>query len=131
MNDQDDDEASAQVSPGVAIPGCESPRLDLSHADREPSHPLTRDRRTAAVAYRVLQEVWLEAQHAYWTRRAAALEAARPRPDDFHGQASHAELDARYRRLAGAARACRNRAEFEAASRAEFRNTLVDLGRSA
>lgn len=56
-------------------------------------------------------EAVLDAWGATWERRARALEAARPRPEDFHGQASRDELDRRWHGLSAAARACRARAQ--------------------
>lgn len=42
-----------------------------------------------------------------WDRRAEVLEAARPRPGDYFGKATLADLDARDRRLAADAARCR------------------------
>lgn len=63
-------------------------------------------------ARRVLQDAMTEATAAYWLRRAAELEAARPRPGDFNGNATEAELAARDRRLANDAEGCRQRARL-------------------
>jgi hypothetical protein len=49
---------------------------------------------------------------AFWERRAEQLDDARPRPTDFHGRASSAELAERDRRLAEQAAACREHAEL-------------------
>lgn len=65
-----------------------------------------------AHARRVVEEALLSALPASWLRRAAAFEAARPRPGDFNGQAGAADLAARDRRCAEAAQACRERAEL-------------------
>ena len=60
---------------------------------------------------RVLSDALSEASHCYWLRRAAAFEAARPKPvDDFAGRASQAELAGQDAELAAIATACRNRA---------------------
>ena len=59
---------------------------------------------------RVCREASAEAEAATWERRAAMLEWARPRPGDWHGQATGEELRARYDRLTAEAQACRNRA---------------------
>ncbi len=59
---------------------------------------------------RVCREAIREAEAATWERRAAMLEWARPRPGDWHGQATREELRARYDRLTEQAQACRNRA---------------------
>lgn len=59
---------------------------------------------------RLVEEALLSALPGSWERRAAEFEAARPRPSDFNGRASVAELAARDRRCAEAAQACRDRA---------------------
>ncbi|WP_343909043.1 hypothetical protein [Nocardioides aquiterrae] len=59
---------------------------------------------------RVLQDALNEAMAAYWLRRAEQFEAARPTLADFRGEASAAELGARWRELDEVARACRARA---------------------
>lgn len=59
---------------------------------------------------RVLQDALCEAMAHYWRRRAAMLEWAMPRPGEFHGRATRAELEARRDRLRVEADACRNRA---------------------
>lgn len=63
-------------------------------------------------ARRLLEEALLTAMPAGWLRRAADFEDARPRPGDFNGAATPAELAARDRRCAEAAQACRERAEM-------------------
>lgn len=63
-------------------------------------------------AVRMLQECMAAALPATWFRRAATLEAARPRPGEFHGRATAADLAERDRRLAAQAEACRRHAEF-------------------
>lgn len=62
-------------------------------------------------AHDALLEVFLMAEPATWERRARALEAARPRPGDFHGRATREDLRAAWDRLTEAARACRARAQ--------------------
>ena len=59
---------------------------------------------------RVCREAILEAEAATWERRAVMLEWARPRTGDWHGQATRAELRARYDLLTAQAQACRLRA---------------------
>lgn len=73
----------------------------------------------AAHAAAVLHDVWCEATTTYWLIRAEQLDAARPRPGDFHGRATRQQLAARDARLAEAAAACRHRAELAEASRGE------------
>jgi hypothetical protein len=59
---------------------------------------------------RVLQDAMAEATNNYWQRRADTFERARPRPGDFRGQATDADLAEADRRCAAAALACRQRA---------------------
>ena len=61
---------------------------------------------------RVVEEMLATALPAFWARRAEQLEDARPRPTDFNGRASLAELAERDRRLAEQAAACREHAEL-------------------
>ncbi len=61
---------------------------------------------------RVVREALRDATAHTWTRRAQALEWARPRPSDFPGRATPDELAARDARLAEQAAACRHRAEL-------------------
>ena len=63
-------------------------------------------------AARVLQDCITEASAAYWKRRAMAFDAARPRPGDFHGRATPAELAERDERCRQAAEFCRHRASL-------------------
>lgn len=64
-------------------------------------------------AERAVLDALSEATATYWQRRAETFEWARPRPDDYAGQASEADLAARDQRLAEAAQACRRRARVE------------------
>lgn len=61
---------------------------------------------------RVLQECFTSALPAVWERRAEAWEAARPRPDDFNGRATRAELVDRDERCKRIAEACRRHAQI-------------------
>lgn len=65
------------------------------------------DRRLTHFALRVVQDALAEGTAAYWLRRAAMLDAARPRPGDFRGRSNVDDLAARDARLAAAADACR------------------------
>lgn len=56
---------------------------------------------------RVLQDALQEATAVYWERRAQTFEDAAPRPADFNGRATRAELAERAASCLGAARACR------------------------
>jgi hypothetical protein len=61
---------------------------------------------------RVMEDAINEASAIYWSKRAETFEAARPRPGDFTGRASHVDLAARDRELSEVATACRNRAQL-------------------
>jgi hypothetical protein len=63
---------------------------------------------------RIIREAILDAEAAHWIRRAEALEWARPKAGDWHGQATREELRARYDQLTEEAQACRNRARVSA-----------------
>lgn len=60
--------------------------------------------------YRVMQDALTEATAAYWRRRADLFAAALPRPDDYTGRATAAELEEQRLRVAEAVLACRQRA---------------------
>jgi hypothetical protein len=77
---------------------------------------------------RVLHDAWLEANKAYWERRALAFENARPRKGDYHGQATPQEHQERWARLTATARACRQRGQFADASTRELLETLGCVG---
>jgi hypothetical protein len=81
-----------------------------------PSRPTLRLETLAAqlgsCGRRVVEEALTAALPAFWERRAEQLDDARPRPTDFHGRASSAELAERDRRLAEQAAACREHAEL-------------------
>src|SRR3546814_21094895 len=51
---------------------------------------------------RVLQDALDQATIGHWLRRHAALSASLPRPDDYAGEATPAELDAREARIRAA-----------------------------
>ena len=74
---------------------------------------------------RVIQDALLDGSAAYWRRRAEAFEWARPRPGDFAGRATQAELAEIDRRCVTAAEACRARALNAPLDRADF-GALVD-----
>lgn len=69
--------------------------------------------RGARLAARVLTDALAEGTDAYWQRRAEAFEKAAPRPGDFNGRATPAELAARAERCRATAAACRARASLE------------------
>ncbi len=61
---------------------------------------------------RVLQDALNEATSAYWLRRAAQFEDARPRLGDYHGRATRDELRTRWHELTEIALACRHAAQL-------------------
>ncbi|WP_323793812.1 hypothetical protein [Nocardioides sp.] len=74
---------------------------------------VTRDDLADHVAHfqhRVIQEALNSATQIYFLRRAEEFEWAKPRLDDYHGQASNSELSRQWQRAQEAAQACRNRA---------------------
>lgn len=81
---------------------------------------------------RVLADALCEASARYWLRRAEVLEAAAPRPDDFHGHATREELSAAWRRCMADARRCRTHAALlrdrEVSAAREDWGDLVDRG---
>ncbi len=92
-------------------------------------HPISQ--RHAHFLHRVLQDAFADASAAQWLRRAEQLEAARPRPGDFTGRATPAELAERSRRLTAAAEACRARAQLHDVSRTQLDDTLKALAAGA
>ena len=69
-----------------------------------------------AIPLRAAQDALSSALACTWRRKAELFEFARPRPGDFNGNATAAELAERDRLLAAQAKACRNKA------------TLLELG---
>ena len=65
-----------------------------------------------AVRRRAVQQAILHAEAAYWRRRAADFEWARPRPDDFNGQATPEELAEADRRCCATRDACLSKAQL-------------------
>lgn len=68
---------------------------------------------------RVMQDALAEATAAYWERRAEVFEWARPRPGDYAGLATPADLLAADARCAAVADACRKRAAWSLIQRRE------------
>lgn len=71
---------------------------------------------------------WTTAESKYWARRAAHMEAAKPRAGDYLGRAGRAGRAATWRRLDDAARACRARAGLADIARAQALDALTDCG---
>lgn len=59
----------------------------------------------------VLLDALLAGERLWWLKRAEDFERAKPRPGEYHGAATEAELSAQWQRLDRIARACRARAE--------------------
>ena len=78
-------------------------------------------------AHDLLVDAFTDASRAYWLRRAAELEAARPRRGDFTGNATPQSLSAAWDRLTQAAAACRARAASTDVAIAEALEALHDL----
>jgi hypothetical protein len=62
--------------------------------------------------YRTTQQQIIESDPAHWLRRAEELEAAAPRPGQYLGQATAAELSERWHSCMTTAAACRHKAAF-------------------
>jgi hypothetical protein len=75
---------------------------------------------------RVMQDAYQHARRVWWLKRSADFEAAKPRPDDYTGQASLDELRARWRWCHETAKACRAKAEM-CVTDAEFDAELQSL----
>lgn len=71
---------------------------------------LTAEQEIEEAALRNLQQILNEGLAATWERRARQFEEARPKPGDYMGQATPAEIAERDRDLAETARACRLKA---------------------
>lgn len=76
---------------------------------------------------RALQGALAQATAAYWLRRAAQFEAAKPRLGEFHGQMTPPELSAKWQELDAIVRACRGRASIaHLTGESEYAPELVD-----
>lgn len=69
--------------------------------------------RLAHFRARLLADVLSEATATFWERRAQALLDAAPRPGDYTGRATAADLSAARERCLSTAAACRARASLE------------------
>lgn len=81
-----------------------------------------------AIAFRVLQDAWLEGSRLYWLRRARDFEwvitgdrRCAPTPEQLAANP----------RIAATITACRARAAFADGARADFADTLTDLAAGA
>jgi hypothetical protein len=61
---------------------------------------------------RVLQDCLTEATASYWVHRAYQFQEAAPKPGEFHGRATRAQLAEARRRCLAIALACRRRAQL-------------------
>ena len=101
--------------PRTANPGASKSFSGDTHSLPEPAdnrHADTLGQVLDPFARRLLQEAMTAAMPWHWYRRAEQLDDARPRPDEFHGQATRAQLSARWRSLTDAAEGCRRHARF-------------------
>ena len=69
--------------------------------------------RLAQFTGRMLADALAEATSGYWQRRGQTFIDAAPRPGDFNGQATRAELAERAQRCRSTAAACLSRARLE------------------
>ena len=84
--------------------------------------------RLAHFTARVLADAMSEGTAIFWERRARELEAAAPRPGDFRGRATEAELAEAGRRCREAAAACRARASLEGPGLPFEASIIAELG---
>lgn len=89
----------------------------------------TLPRRIDNFLHDTLLDVLVHANRQWWLRRAEEFEAARPRPDEFHGNASREELRARWIDLTEIAQACRARAGVAPVE--DFRGAVTSVLREA
>jgi hypothetical protein len=61
---------------------------------------------------RAIQQSILEAESWFWAWRAEQFHAAAPRPDEYFGQATSAELGEAFNRCRATAQACLNHAQL-------------------
>lgn len=74
---------------------------------------------------RMLQDALDSATAEFWVKRATDFESARPKPGEFHGRATPAELNERDRRCREQAQACRDHAQVLASM--EFNDISPDV----
>jgi hypothetical protein len=74
---------------------------------------------------RLLQDCLTEATAGYWVHRAYQFQEAAPKPGEFHGNASRAQLAAARTRCQAIALACRRRAQLIMDGRPEEISTEV------
>ena len=84
--------------------------------------------RLAHFTARILADAMSEGTAIFWERRAREFDAAAPRPGDFRGRASDAELAEAGRRCREAAAACRARASLEGPGLPVEPMILAELG---
>lgn len=75
---------------------------------------MTPEQRATHFLARALQDCLSQATADYWRRRAQTFLDAAPRPGDYNGKATPAQLAERAQRCRQAAQACLQRASLEA-----------------
>lgn len=93
-----------------------SPRRSQTRLYLDPDH----------FARRVLQDCLTQATAQHWLNRAAAFEWASPRPDDFVGAATPAQLAEAATRCRESAEACRRRSKLILSGAPEEISAAVD-----
>lgn len=76
---------------------------------------------------RILQDAFLEADKAYWLRRATMFDDARPRPGDFTGAATAADIEEQWTRMTMLGQACRIRAGMADDATTAFSDVWVSV----
>jgi hypothetical protein len=74
---------------------------------------------------RLIQDCLTEATASYWIHRAHQFQQAAPKPGEFHGRATRAQLVEAHRRCNAIALACRRRAQLIMDGRTEEISTEV------
>jgi len=105
-----DSEAAAVVSLAAKTETSVRPISARALVRSEVSRILARIDTAEPIRRRVVQDAMNDALACTWRRRAELFEWARPRPGDFNGNATAAEMAERDRLLVAQAKACRNKA---------------------
>jgi hypothetical protein len=105
-----DSEAAAVVSLAAKTETSVRPISARALVRSKVSRILARIDTAEPIRRRVVQDAMNDALACTWRRRAELFEWARPRPGDFNGNATAAEMAERDRLLVAQAKACRNKA---------------------